>query len=255
MDFVVSKLGWVLATPANVLLFLLVVGLLRWRRLAWLVAAVFLLNSVLPVGTWMIGVLENRFPQPPLPDRVDGIVVLGGALSLTASEKRGQVTLNDSAERMTQAVVLARRYKDAPLLFSGGEPRIVPEGRTESEFARAFFLEMGLPAEQMRFEDRSRNTWENAVYSVEAVRPKPGETWLLVTSAAHMPGGVGCFRKVGWEILPFPVDYTTATGGGYAFAFAFAENLARFNGAFKEWLGLAAYRAMDRTDALFPAPR
>jgi uncharacterized SAM-binding protein YcdF (DUF218 family) len=255
MGFVVSKVAWFVVSPGNVLLVLLLLGLWRSRRLAWSIAALFVLVALLPIGSWMMEPLESRFPPTPLPERVDGIVVLGGAFSLTLSEKRGQTMLNENAERMTAAVALARRYEKAPLLFTGGEPRIFPEGRTEAELARAFFLSLGLPEERLRFEDRSRNTFENAVYAYEAAQPKPGETWLLVTTAMHMPRSIGCFRKVGWDIVPYPVDYRTTGDGSFVPDFAFAEGLARINLAFREWLGLAAYRAMGRTDALLPSPR
>jgi uncharacterized SAM-binding protein YcdF (DUF218 family) len=255
MSFVVSKLGWLVVSPGNVLLLLLLLGLWRSRRLAWGVAALFVGIAVLPVGSWMIEPLEDRFPPRPLPERVDGIIVLGGAFSLTLSEKRGQIMLNENAERMTAAVALARRYEKAALLFTGGEPRIFPEGRTEAELARALFLSLGLPEERFRFEDRSRNTFENAAFAYEAAQPKPGETWLLVTTAMHMPRSIGCFRKVGWDIVPYPVDYRTTGGGAFLPDFAFAEGLARINVAFREWLGLAAYWAMGRTDELLPAPR
>ena len=112
-----------------------------------------------------------------------------------------------------------------------------------------------MPEERLRFEDRSRNTFENAVYSFETAKPKPGETWLLVTTAMHMPRSIGCFRKAGWDIFPYPVDYRTTGDVSFVPDFAFAEGLARINIAFREWLGLAAYWAMGRTDALLPAPR
>jgi uncharacterized SAM-binding protein YcdF (DUF218 family) len=255
MSFVVSKLGWLIVSPGNVLLFLLLLGLWRWRRLARAVAVLFVGIAVLPAGSWMTEPLEDRFPQVALPERVDGIVVLGGAFSLALSEKRGQTMLNENAERMTAAVALARRYEKAALLFTGGEPRVFAEGGTEAELARAFFLSLGVAEERLRFEDRSRNTFENALYSYDAARPKPGETWLLVTTAMHMPRSVGCFRKAGWDIVPYPVDYRTTGAGSFVPDFAFAEGLARINLAFREWLGLAAYWAMGRTDALLPAPR
>ncbi len=74
-------------------------------------------------------------------------------------------------------------------------------------------IALGVPDDRMSFEDRSRDTWENAVFTKELVQPKPGERWLLVTSATHMPRSVGIFRKIGFDVIPYPVDYQT---GGVA---------------------------------------
>ena len=67
----------------------------------------------------------------------------------------------------------------------------------------------GLDARRILVETRSRNTYENAVYSKELAQPQPGQIWLLVTSANHMPRAVGCFRAVGFDVIPYPVDYDT----------------------------------------------
>jgi uncharacterized SAM-binding protein YcdF (DUF218 family) len=61
----------------------------------------------------------------------------------------------------------------------------------------------------MTFEANSRDTWENAVFTRDLVKPKPGETWLLVTSAWHMPRSVGIFRRLGFDVIPYPVAYRT----------------------------------------------
>ena len=38
-----------------------------------------------------------------------------------------------------------------------------------------------------------------------------------MTSALHMPRSVGSFRAAGWQIVPYPVDYTTTGKGGGLF--------------------------------------
>jgi uncharacterized SAM-binding protein YcdF (DUF218 family) len=120
---------------------------------------------------------------------------------------------------------------------------------------RELWLSLGVPAEQMVFEEKSRNTWENAVFTRDLVKPKPGETWLLVTSAWHMPRSVGIFRHVGFPVVPYPVAYRTFGDGrefrGYV---SILDRLALLDLGVREWIGLLAYRLAGKTDALFPAP-
>jgi uncharacterized SAM-binding protein YcdF (DUF218 family) len=260
MTFVLSKLFWGVAAPGNLLLLLIVAGLLwrlrRRRRGLGLVAASALLLlaiAVVPAGEWLAAPLEARFPVPALPERVDGIVVLGGAVDTRISRGQGQVALNDSAERVVEAAVLARRYPEATLLLSGGDSAVVPEGTHEADLTRDLLVALGVAGERILVEDRSRNTSENASYALALAAPKPGETWLLVTSATHMPRAVGCFRHVGFAVLPFPVDFRTTAHKEWVFSLS--EHLALVDVAAKEWVGLLAYRLLGRIDSLWPAPQ
>lgn len=263
MAFVASKIIWVLAQPGNVLLGLLIVGLLfqlvRWRRTGlWLVGLAtfgFAAVAVLPVASWVMAPLENRFPAPAkMPERVDGIVVLGGSLRLPVIEARGQVALTEAAERLTGFVALARRYPNARLVFTGGIASLFPGQLTESAAAAQFFADLGLDPGRVEFEHRSRTTFENALYAHDLVKPKADETWLLVTSAFHMPRSIGVFDTVGWTVTPYPVDYRTSGSIGIEFGFSLATGLSATGLAAHEWLGLIGYRMMGRTRRLFPGP-
>ncbi len=275
MTFVVSKLLWFVAAPGNLLLLVLLAGVLRavWtrrRRGLILIAAPtlgFLAIAMLPVGPWLTQPLENRFPTIAAPTRVDGIILLGGSIDPGLSRARGQIALIAAAGRVTETAALARRFPAARVVISGGDPSIVPaslpgaipgavpEAMSEAAATRDLLVELGAPAERIELEGRSRNTEENAVFSLAVAQPKPGEIWLLVTSAMHMPRAVGCFRRAGWaDITPYPVDYRTSTTIGTGLGLLLADDLVLVNFATKEWLGLVAYYALGRTDALFPAP-
>ena len=107
----------------------------------------------------------------------------------------------------------------------------------------------------MVFEDRSRNTFENAVYTKALVKPRKGEDWLLITSAYHMPRAMGIFRALGMEPIAFPVDYRTY-GDSNDFRPPADGTLAvrNFETAAREWVGLLVYRLTGKTDLLLPAP-
>lgn len=261
MLFVLSKLFWAVVAPGNLLLLLLLAGLMAQRggrrrrgsRLALGAALALLAVAVLPIGQWLVAPLEARFPQPQLPAHIDGIIVLGGAVQPDITRAHGQVALDGAASRITETLALALRHPEAKLLLSGGDADILTHpGEREADDTRRLLIELGVPPERILVEDRSRNTFENALFSRRVAAPKPGETWVLVTSAWHMPRAVGCFRAVGWKVLPYPVDYHTETD--LRPDFELGRHLALLAVASKEWVGLVAYRLVGRTDALFPGP-
>ena len=86
------------------------------------------------------------------------------------------------------------------------------------------------------------------------MNPQPGETWLLVTSGWHMPRSVGIFRRQGWNVIPYPVDYLT---DGRKVAIKdpdFDDGLGLLNLGLHEWIGLVAYRLLDYTTGVLPGP-
>jgi uncharacterized SAM-binding protein YcdF (DUF218 family) len=260
MGFVLSKVFWAVAAPGNLLVLMLVVGTLRLsgrrrRRGFRLVATAtigLLAIALLPIGQWLAMPLESRFPTPELPQRVDGIIVLGGAVVPAISRTHGQVALNDAGERLVEALALARRYPEAQVLVAGGDAALLPRDEPpEAALMRDLLVEQGIDSARIRLEERSRNTVENAVFSREIAQPAPGQVWLLVTSAAHMPRAVGCFRHIGWQVVPYPVDYRTEASPRPGFLLS--EHLALFDVVVKEWIGLLAYRILGHTDEVFPA--
>ena len=266
--YLFSKLAWVLIQPSNLLLLLLILAsaalLLGWRRFGtWLacgISAALVAITVLPIGAWLLMPIENRFTPPALPEEIDGIVMLGGAVEEQISELRGQIALNESAERATALVELARRYPDARLVVSGGIGGLIGGPGHPARALEAFYREQGLDVARILFEERSRNTQENAVLTRQLVRPGPDERWLLVTSAYHMPRSIGVFRAAGWPVIAYPVDYRTAAQIDLRAVLAglaepnVAKRLMELDLAVKSWVGLVAYWLMGRTSALFPAP-
>jgi len=257
------KLAEALLLPSSVVLILYLLGsallLLGRATLARPIligtTVILMLATVLPTDQWLLKPLEARFPtivNPP--PRVDGIIVLGGAVRARVSSDRGRPELNEHAERMTEAVALARRYPQASLVFSGGTAAVLPDGEpTETDVARRLFQALGIDLGRVVFEQHSRTTFENVVLSKDSVKPKPGETWLLVTSAAHMPRAVGVFRRTGWDVLPWPVDYMTGVQSRLSFPNV-ARSLTNLDLATHEWLGLFGYYLFGYSDALFPSP-
>jgi uncharacterized SAM-binding protein YcdF (DUF218 family) len=265
MFFILSKTLGVLTVPSHVITLLAGIGLvLLWtrfkpmgRRLLFVSLGLVVVLGVLPVGKALMVVLEQRFPPwtasgaPP-----HGIIVLGGAIEPERSAARNTVSLNAGAERVTEIAALARRFPDARIVFSGGSANLVFAGPPESAFMLDLLESFGIPRTRVLLEERSRNTVENARFVRALVDPKPGERWLLVTSAIHMPRAAGAFRKAGFPVEAYPVDWNTdgwielATGPSWPL-----RGLDTTDFATKEWVGLFAYWLAGYTAEVLPGPQ
>ena len=262
MTFILGKLGWALLQPGNLLLLCLLAGvflLLRGRRrgeLLVVIAAIgLLLLAVAPIGSVMMLVLEQRFPRPPaLPERVDGIVVLGGGVDPRISLAYGEAVFNGSIARVITGAALARHHPEAKLALVGGEGEFFPVGFAEARATSSFMLEEGIAATRIISEERSRSTHENAVFAKELIRPGPSQNWVLVTSAFHMPRAIAAFRAVDWQVIPYPVDFKVDPRTGLRANFNLLDGLGMSTTAGKEWAGLIGYRLLGWTRELFPAP-
>jgi len=157
MFFVVSKVLGFLTWPSNLLMVLGFAGALllatRFARagLQCLLASLLLLAicGLSPLGNALMLPLEQRFPPwNPARGAPDGIVVLGGAFDTNVAPARGEISLNEAAERMTSAVELARKYPNARIVFSGGSGQLVDGGSTEAALAVRLFENLGVPAGQ-----------------------------------------------------------------------------------------------------------
>ena len=265
MFFVLAKILGFFALPSNLLISLGVLGILLMatrfaraaRRLAVTSVILIAIAGWSPLGNALILPLEERFPPWSSSRGAPyGIICLGGALDTVVSPERGEVALNEAAERMTAVAELARRFPDARIVFSGGSGHLVYGGTTtEAELAARLFASFGIANERITLEDKSRDTLENARFTKELVDPKPGERWLLVTSAHHMPRSIGLFRASGFSVEAFPVDYRTRGAIDLLRPFSpLSDGLRRTDTAMREWVGLIMYRLTGRSSEFFPGP-
>jgi uncharacterized SAM-binding protein YcdF (DUF218 family) len=235
---------------ALVLMLLSLFGLWRGRRrlAGWATALLFagtLALTLFPLGDLFLRPLETQFPAQPDLAQVDGIIVLGGAEDTGAYRNFGGTQVNDAGERLIEGALLALRYPQARLVFTGGSARV---GRAEdttdpSEMVRALWLGLGIAPGRIILEQASRNTAENASLTRDLVRPKPGETWVLVTSAFHMPRAHETFTRQGWDgILAWPVDFRSGDLADGRGIWRLDRNLHGLNLGLKEYLGTLVYR-------------
>jgi len=263
--FVASKIFWMVASPISLLLFGALIGVVlcfsRYVRLGrgLALAAILLLfaAATLPLSVVLLVPLENRFPQPSADMNPPyGIIVLGGAINDTLSVARGQTVFNEGGERITEAVILAKRFPNARIVYTSGTNLVLGGSSSEAARARDLMAQMGVAPDRVTIEDKARNTEENALFTAAIVRPEPWQRWVIVTSAFHMPRAMGVFEKAGFHPIAYPVSFYTTEKWFEQLRPVFdpERNLRTFQLALHEWIGLAAYRATGRIDHLFPAP-
>lgn len=237
-------------TWALLLMALALWGLWRGkRRLAgWALGLLFtgtLALTLFPLGDLLLHPLEAQFPARPALTKVDGIIVLGGAEQTGAYRLWGGPQLNEAGERLIEGAMLAHRFPGAKLVFTGGSASV---GREEdptdpSEMVRDTWIALGIAPDRILLEQASRNTAENARLTHDLIRPKPGETWLLVTSAFHMPRAHETFTRNGWDgIIPWPTDFRSGDLADLRGIWRLDRNLLGVNLALKEYLGTLVYR-------------
>ena len=264
MFFYLSKIVAFFIWPSSVVTMLLVAGIgslvlgraLKWGRRAGLAGVALLLACGFgPVGNWLMLPLEERFARGALPDDVAGILILGGFEIGSIGNARGELALNEAAERLTEGILVALKRPGAKVAFSGDDGTLFRTAGSAANTVRQYLEAVGIARQRIVLESRSRTTYENALYLKEMLKPEPGQRFVLVTSAFHMPRSVGTFRKLGFDVIPWPTDYRTR---GMISAFlgfpTLPQGLEAVDVAFKEWIGLLGYWGSGRLSALWPGP-
>ena len=248
LSFATQPLAWVALLWLGALLCLPTRP--KWgMRLGSVALVVLLLQGWEPLPDALLRRLETQHAPPPAGinlQRYVGVVVLGGALEPSyVWEGNHQAALNDAAERMTAPLALLRLHPHLRIVFTGGEGELFANGLTEADRARIFFDGMGLAAQQVIYESASHTTYENAAFSATVPGVDPTRPWLLLTSASHMPRAIATFRKAGWNVTPYPVDYRSGLHTPWT-QYSLAGGAGKWHVALHELAGLMAYRLAGR---------
>ncbi len=265
MYFLLSKLLWVIIAPSSFLVICLCLAFLlallgRLRMASMIGGGATILLAVLsfsPVSERLAFSLEHRFPAYREDGRpIKGVIVLGGGLNLASSVTQTRLVLGAAGDRLVAMADLARRYPEAKIVFTGGSGYLAGSSGSEADLIEQHLTTLGISPNRILFERASRNTYENAGMTKALVQPAPGEYWLLVTSALHMPRAMGLFRAAGFELEAYPVDWRTAPDfGGILGDDPASSRLRLFDLATREWIGLLAARLTGQSRELFPAPQ
>ena len=252
MEFYISKVFNYLLEPLYILSFFLIILIFlllftNYKKLtifsAKFLLILFLFFGYTPLSNFLLNKLEDLIKPSKYPvQQLKGIVVLGGSFnSGLQSKERNEVLLNSSAERLTKALEIYRKNQKLLILFSGFSNELKPHGWNESDMAKKFFLEQEVRSENLIFENKSRNTFENIIYSKDIIKNNKG-TWGLVTSASHMPRSYFGFKRQGLILEPISVDYSTGTSSVFWINFDIKKGLENWSIILHEVVGISYYK-------------
>jgi uncharacterized SAM-binding protein YcdF (DUF218 family) len=256
MEFYLSKVFNFIFTPLNILFAIIlsqifIVLFLNSKRLIENLSKFFLLIFLFfgytPLSNFTLNRIEDYIEKSRYPvNQLSGIVVLGGSFnSGLISKERNEVSLNSSSERLTKALEIYKKNSKVLILFSGFSGELNPEGWNESEMTKKFFIDQGVRSDNLIFENKSRNTFENIKFSKDIIGNYKG-TWGLITSASHMPRSYFTFKKQGLVLEPISVDYKTGKGKIFLLNFSIQKGLNHWSLIFHEISGLIYYKITNK---------
>jgi uncharacterized SAM-binding protein YcdF (DUF218 family) len=213
MFFVISKILAPFCLPLTYVFLFVLVALVFYHRKPRLGRTCLLLALLLllvfgtdPVPDTLVRTLETRYkPVSPLP-HVDAVIVLSGAVNLKISTPE-YIEFGEGVERILAGIRLVQEGYGDVLIISGGSGNIYDQTKSEAILLRQFAIDLGVPEENILIDANSRNTHENAV-NTKAILEQHGISGsILVTTASHLPRSMGCFKKLGLDPIPYPVDF------------------------------------------------
>ena len=255
MSFYLSKILWLIFSPFNLLIYIFFISFilffLKKKKISYFLFfisfCIFNIFSVFPLGKFLIYNLEKNYHDFIIPENVDGILILGGATNPFLTDQFNQINLNNSSERLIESIKLIKKYNNAKVVFSGGLGSIEYPKLSHAKVAERFFTELGLPINKIKFEYKSRNTYENILFSKKIVKPKQNEKWILITSAFHMNRAMFIGEKNNWNFIPYAVDFRQPKKIHLIPNLNFMENISQLQLGAHEWIGLVSYYFMGRT--------
>ncbi len=259
MSFYIAKFFWLILNPFNILIILntfcvlcFFFNLKKIKTLSMLMLVFFfILSCVLPTGKFLLYLLEknyHKFSEISNLENIDGILILGGSTNPILSSQYNQIIFKDSAERLFESQRIIKKFPNAKVIYSGGSGKIFNNNYKETDDARNFFNINNININQIIFEDTSRNTYENILYSHKLAKALSSEKWLLITSAFHLKRSTYVAKKIGWNLKPYPTDFKVSKKFNFNFSINFFSNLSSFHLASHEWIGIYYYYFTNKLD-------
>ena len=256
MEFYLSKILNFFINPLYILFIIIIIQLfiiffIESKKLviffSKLFLILFLFFGYIPLSNFLLSKIEDYIQPSKYPiQQLTGVVVLGGSFETgLESKERNQVFLNSSAERLTKTLEIYKKNPRILILFSGFSNEAKPQGWSESDMAKKFFIDQGVRIDNLIFENQSRNTFENIKYSKDIINNYKG-TWGLITSANHMPRSFFTFKKQGLILEPISVDYKTGVSRMFWINFDISMGLINWNIIFHELIGIVYYKVTNK---------
>ncbi|MBX9977512.1 MAG: YdcF family protein [Alphaproteobacteria bacterium] len=256
MEILLYYIFWFFINLDLIALGSLILGLFFMVRYRPKIAHAFLVSGALilifinvsPLGPWMIMNLEKRVQRPsdlPKDEDIGGIILLGGSFSLIETKERGEPVFNKAGTRIYQCMDLARKFSTAKLIATGNA--------IEGEWSEKIFLDNGFSRERIIIDSDSRTTQDHGPLLKKLI--DSSKKYILVTSAFHMPRSLALFKKQGFDVIPYPVDYHAPHHMSRLFWLSSVLQRSTpmaFKQACIEWAGLVGNYVKGLSDEIFP---
>ena len=256
MELYLSKIINFFINPLYILFLIIfaqifIIFFIESKKLVILISKIFLILFLffgyIPLSNFLLNKIEDYIQPSKYPvQQLTGIIVMGGSFnSGLLSKERNETSINGSAERLTKALEIYKKNPRILILFTGFSSQLYPEGWNEFQIARKFFLDQGVKTDNLIFEEKSKNTFENVIFSKDFLDKNKG-VWGLITTASHMPRSFFTFKKQGIILEPIIVDYHTGTSKLFWINFDIYKGLLNWNTIFHEIIGLVYYKTTNR---------
>jgi uncharacterized SAM-binding protein YcdF (DUF218 family) len=167
-----------------------------------LIAATWLGSTPLLSHCLFVPLERSNQPLKRWPSDCETIVVLGGSICESSNERLVARLGESSLHRCLEAARLYHANGRPRIVVSGGSMASDPGGETVSQGMKECLLELGVAANDLFIENRSRTTFENSKETLQLVKGWGIDHIVLVTDAAHMPRALECFNGHGVEVTP-----------------------------------------------------
>ncbi|MSP38427.1 MAG: YdcF family protein [Deltaproteobacteria bacterium] len=217
----------------------------RWaRKLLLLIIFLILALHSGPLNYALRYPLESRYPPLLDPKRAgtyDAIVVLTSG-SIAARGLIPFPSIDEAMFRRLDEAWRLYRIQPKPIIVSGGHVDPFTPAKDENKIVREFLIRWGVPKSDVFGEEKSRDTFENALETQKLLNKHGWKRYLLVTSALHMPRSMLVFSSRVPEPIPAPGDFSVGKIELTPFEFSPNESVApRIFAALHEYIGWVNY--------------
>jgi len=249
MFFLLSKVLSILISPFLWILILWGLSFVKWfrhrkRLLQWSAIICFVVFSNGALFQWVVRNWEGEMvPVHRMEGKAEVVVVLGGMSSL--EEESGRIQFHEATDRLLQALPLYNRRYVSKIVISGGSAEMLREEIPESEYLKPFLMEMGIDEQNIFIEKKSRNTYENALYTKDLFEEQGfAMKIILITSAFHRHRAKGCFEAQGFQVEEYAAQFLQSTDpiDIRMVLIPSIETLTTWQLLMKEWIGILVYQ-------------
>lgn len=210
MFFITSKLLTFLIKPTFWILILILFSLFsKKKRKSFILISIsiywFFGNEFITDITYRIWE-EEPISISEIKDSYEYGIVLGGFSGYDNDKRR--IEFNDCGDRLFYAIKLYNLGKIKKIVISGGNGQLINDGHMEADWSKDFLINCGVPEQDILIESKSRNTWENSLFTSELLNENTNKKLLLITSAWHMKRATFCFNQNNMDVDQFSTDYT-----------------------------------------------